>query len=139
KDSIEAFMDNPVLIAGHTYVGLSGEPTVIGNWTKVWVSQDGLEGIAEFDAELKLAQDYFGLYQRGRMKAVSVGFIAIEWIMRELDQGDRKQRVRAFTKVELLEISAVAIPANRAALMRAACFAPMHNNNAPAKGAHDDA
>lgn len=120
-DSIDAFMANPVFPAGHVYIGMSGEPTVIGSWAKVWISQDGLEGIAQFDDEENpLAQRYWNLYRKGHLKAVSVGFIAISWTMRDVMIGEQTKRTRVFDAVELLEISAVAIPAARAALVRAA-------------------
>ncbi len=118
--SLPAFMRNPVFQAGHVYVGTSGEPTTIGHWVKVWVSPEGLEGIAQFDDEDPLAVRYWNLYRKGHMKAVSVGFIANTWEMRELDPAVPGKRTRVFTEVELIEVSAVAIPANPAALMRAA-------------------
>lgn len=116
--SIESFMLNPVFAAGHIYVGHNGEPTIIGEWVKLWISKDGLEGIAEFDDEDPLAQRYWNLYRKGRMRAVSVGFIANAWEMREMQFGQEKRRVRVFTDVDLLEVSAVAIPANPDARVR---------------------
>lgn len=116
--SIESFMLNPVFAAGHLYVGHNGEPTVIGEWVKLWISKDGLEGIAEFDDEDPLAQRYWNLYRKGRMRTVSVGFISKPWEMREVKNGTEKPRVRVFTDVSLLEISAVAIPANPDARVR---------------------
>jgi len=119
--AIPDFMLNPVFAAGHVYVGTSGEPTVIGHWVKLWVSDAGLEGIAEFDDEDPLAQRYWNLYRKGHMKAVSIGFLVKAWEMRE--QPGEQHRVRAFTEIELIEISAVAIGAARHALVRAASAA----------------
>lgn len=132
--AIPPFMTNAVFPAGHVYIGMSGEPTIIGSWVKLWVSKDGLEGIAQFDdEENELATKYWNLYRKGHMKAVSVGFIAVAWEMRDVMIGTRPQRTRVFTEVELIEISAVAIGANRSALVRAAS-AP-----APGDDASDDA
>jgi len=85
EKAIDPFMDNPVFPAGHVYIGLSGEPTIIGHWVKLWLTKDGLEGIAEFDDSDPLAIRYWNLYRKGHMKAVSVGFIAIAWEMRDFD------------------------------------------------------
>ncbi len=123
KDSLDSFMLNPIFPAGHVYIGKSGEPTVIGHWVKVWITQGsagGLEGIAEFDDTDPLAIRYWNLYRKGHMKAVSVGFIAQAWQMQPEEIEGQTRNVRVFTRVELLEISAVAIPANRAARIRAA-------------------
>lgn len=73
--AIPAFMRNPVFPAGHCYIAPNGEPTCIGHWVKLWVSEAGLEGVAEFDDEDPLAIRYWNLYRKGRMKAVSIGFI----------------------------------------------------------------
>lgn len=118
RSSIDAFMRNPIFAAGHVYIGQSGEPTVIGHWVKVWISERGLEGIAQFDDEDELAKRYWNLYRKGHLRAVSVGFIARRWDMRDMDIEKERQRVRVFTDVDLLEISAVAIPANENALVR---------------------
>ncbi len=118
--SIPAFMSNPVFQAGHVYVGPSGEPSTIGHWEKVVVTNNALEGIAEFDDEDPLAQRYWNLYKKGHMRACSVGFIAVAWEMRDVEIEGRQQRVRVFTKVNLLEISAVAVGANPSALVRVA-------------------
>lgn len=118
RASLEAFMRNPIFAAGHVYIGENGEPTVIGHWVKVWITERGLEGIAQFDDEDELAQRYWNHYRKGHLRAVSVGFIARRWDMRDMDIEKERQRVRVFTDVDLLEISAVAIPANPNALMR---------------------
>lgn len=57
----------------------------------------------------------FDLYKGGFLNAVSVGFIPIEW---EEGGGANKFR-RKFIKQELLELSAVSIPANPNALQNA--------------------
>lgn len=120
RASLDAFMQNPVFAAGHQHVGLNGEPTVLGHWEKLWISKDGLEGIAQFDDEDELAQRYWNNYRKGHMRAVSVGFIVKPngWDMREVEIDQERQRVRVFTDVDLLEISAVMVPANPDALVR---------------------
>lgn len=85
---------------------------------KLWISKDGLEGIAQFDDEDPLAERYWNHYRKGNMRAVSVGFIANAWEMRSMEIGKETRTVRVFTDVDLLEISAVAIPANPDARVR---------------------
>lgn len=118
RASLDAFMENPVFAAGHQHVGLSGEPTVIGHWEKVWLSKDGLQGVAQFDDEDPLAVRYWNNYRKGHMRAVSVGFIANAWEMRDVEIEKERQRVRVFTSVDLIEISAVMVGANPDALVR---------------------
>jgi len=118
RASLDSFMDNPVFAAGHQHIGLSGEPTVIGHWEKVWISKDGLEGIAQFDDEDELSKRYWNNYRKGHMRAVSVGFIANAWEMRDVEIAQERQRVRVFTSVDLIEISAVMVGANPDALVR---------------------
>ncbi|MEM9415363.1 MAG: HK97 family phage prohead protease [Planctomycetota bacterium] len=131
--SIESFMLNPVFAAGHVYIGNNGEPTIIGEWVKLWISKDGLEGIAEFDDEDPLAQRYWNLYRKGRMRSVSVGFIANAWKMRDVETGQDKRRVRVFTDVDLLEVSAVAIPANPDARVRSRGAGGSHEDDLDAR------
>lgn len=117
---LPTFMANPVFCAGHQYVGLSGEPTVIGSWQSMDVTDKELVGTAQF-ANTPLADQYLSLFAENHMRAFSVGWITHEWEMREFDMGEGiKKRIRVFTEVELIEVSAVAIPANRQSLVRAA-------------------
>lgn len=120
KKWLPVFMSNPVAVAGHTYVGWAGEATVIGHWVEVKITKQGIEATMMF-AETELAKDYWLLYKDGHMRAFSVGWITHEWKMMELEVAPGiKKRIRVFTEVELIEISAVAIPANRESLVRAA-------------------
>lgn len=120
-ETIAAFMQNPVMLAGHQHSGWGGEPTVIGHWLSVKRSGKRIEATCTF-ASTELAEDYWKLVQDGSLRACSIGFMVREWEMREVGSGNNKMRVRVFTKIELLEISIVAVPANRQALMKAAGF-----------------
>lgn len=123
REILPQFMLNPVFMAGHVYVGPAGEPTSIGYWRDLKVTDKGLEGTAWFN-QTKLGEDYWQTYKSLSQRAVSVGFISLANEMREMVIDGSTQRVRVHTQVELLEISAVAIPANRQSLMRAAGFMP---------------
>lgn len=106
---LKNFLGNPVFINSHRY----GDATeVIGrvNSIRKIVSASGSqhEGEVEFavDANPK-AKVIFDLYAGGFLHAVSIGGIPLEF--------DAKGNI---TKLELLEVSAVAVPANAEALAK---------------------
>jgi phage head maturation protease len=117
------FMANPVLMPGHQYTLADGKPAQIGTWLDVRITSEGLVGTAWFDED-ETADAWWRKYShpdpRKRAKGFSVGFLSHAWEMREFDQPHGRKRLRVFTEVELLEISAVPIPANRGALAREA-------------------
>ena len=119
---LKHFEANPVMLAAHDHSAwASGEPTVIGRWTDLSIQDDGLHATGQFMPDDDLAERYWRRYRDGFMRAFSVGFLAHRWEMREMSSDDgATKRLRVFTEVELLEISAVAVPANRQALSRAA-------------------
>lgn len=124
---LAGFMGNPQFLAGHKMVGFdSAEPTNIGQWIDLQVERGiGLRGTAQFlEAGDALADRYWTRYQQRAMRAFSVGVIVHEWAMREFElQNGVTKRIRVLTNCELLEISAVSVPANRQALVRAAGLA----------------
>jgi HK97 family phage prohead protease len=71
-----------------------------------------IEFAVDINPVAKLAYD---LYRGGFLNAVSVGFIPLEW----QDGGGANKFARKFLKQELLELSAVSIPANPNALQNA--------------------
>jgi HK97 family phage prohead protease len=117
---LPTFMENPLFLAGHLHIGNNGEPTSIGQWVDLQVTSEGLEGTAQFLDGDELAEQYWNRYRKGVQKAVSVGFIVHSHEMRDVEINGVTQRVRVFTEVELVEISAVTVPANRGSLVRAA-------------------
>ena len=112
-NSIGVFMQNPCVLAAHSHRLDTGEPPVIGRVVRLWIDSKGLWAVIEF-AETELAEQYWQLYSRGFMKAVSVGFIPKkgEWASEE------NVRLYVHTEVELLEISCVPIPSNPEALVK---------------------
>ena len=104
---------NPVFQNSHKYgdvvftLGKSLVTEIRGN---ALVQQ--IEFAVDINPVARLAYD---LYKGGFLNAVSVGFIPIEW---EEGGGATKYR-RKFIKQELLELSAVSIPANPNALANA--------------------
>lgn len=106
------FIKNPVLIWAHDYrrepVGKCLDIRKDGN--RILFTPQFAINVSEF------AKTVFGLYLDGFMNAFSVGFIPKEWTDEQLPSG---QIIRTFTKCELLEISAVPVPANPAAVVLA--------------------
>ena len=62
-----------------------------------------------------MAKIAYGLYRGGYLNAASVGFIPLEW----RNGAKTGEPARVYTRQELLEVSAVGIPANPNALVMA--------------------
>ncbi len=103
------FKTNPIVLFAHQY-----DQPPIGK--ALWIKRDGDAIVAKVQfAKTEFAQEIFGLFKDGFMKAFSVGFIPKTW-----EDGDgQKTPSRTYTKWELLEFSAVPVPANPEALMLA--------------------
>jgi len=113
------FMKNPVFLSFH-----NSRDFPLGKVTKFWVEGDKVKAIVYFPTLEELSSDpkyasekarlvdfcYF-CYKTGMLNAVSVGFIPLEWT--ETKDG------YDITKWELLEFSAVAVPANQDAIAEA--------------------
>ncbi len=101
------YKKNPVVLWAHDY----SVPPIA---KALWVKRDGNSGVIskmEF-AKTAFAQEIFQLYVGGFMKAFSVGFIPKDYV-----EGDGKKSPRlTFTQWEMLEYSAVPVPANPDAL-----------------------
>ena len=108
---LEAYRENPVLLWAHDY-----RHPAIGRAAQVWTEPHRLLAKIEF-APSAFAQEVASLYASGFQWGVSVGFRPIRWEER------RDSRSGAFLGIkyleqELLEVSAVPVPANRRALRR---------------------
>lgn len=106
---------NPVFLGFHSY----HEPP-IGKAINVEKTNDALTFDIEFaDAETyAFADTIYRLYKGGFMRAVSVGFIPLKWEDGDSKADDKGVR-RTYLEQELLELSAVSVPANANALMNA--------------------
>ena len=110
------FIKNPVLLWAHNY----GEPP-IGKVIDIQKDGDRILFRPQFAIESNpKAAMVYDLFQKGYLNAFSVGFIPKEWKDGVNDQG---KAVRTFTKTELLEISAVPVPANANAVVLARSYA----------------
>jgi HK97 family phage prohead protease len=96
------YQKNPVVLWAHDY----SQPPI---GKAMWVRRDGDTVVSKVKfANTPFAQEIFELYKGGFMKAFSVGFVPKDYV-----EGDGKKTPRTtYTKWELLEYSAVPVPAN---------------------------
>ncbi len=103
---ISNYNKNPVVLWAHQY---DMPPIGKALWTKR--SEEGILSKVKF-ASTPFAQEIFNLYKEGFLKAFSVGFIP-----KDFTDGDgQKTPKRTYNKWEMLEYSAVPVPANPEAL-----------------------
>lgn len=112
---LKAYKANPVVLFGHN----SSIPP-IGKAIKTWRDGDALRSIAEFMPQdiSAFAHSIFRMYQEKFLRAVSVGFKPLKYERLKDEEGNETWAYR-FLKQELLEFSAVPIPANPEALVAA--------------------
>lgn len=102
---LKNFMKNPVILWGHN---VREERPPIGRALKVWLEgarKKRLMFKLQFDMADQFAAEVFRKYKDGFLHAFSVGFIPLEW------------EDNTFMQMELLELSAVPVPANPEAIM----------------------
>lgn len=111
KGTINKWMKNPVILADH-WASVSN---VIGRGLSMKIDETGPFLKAEIAKGTQLAEDTWTLIQQKMLRAFSIGYRILK---DEMDKGveDGGRRVRRITKLELYEVSVVAIPANRESL-----------------------
>lgn len=114
---LESYRKNPVFLWAHDYAR-----PVIGRASAIWRDPSSLLARIEF-APTEFAQEVATLYRQNYQKGVSVGFRPIKFEERREEQTGAFLGIR-FLEQELLEVSAVPVPANRTALRRALDQAP---------------
>src|SRR5262249_43244731 len=107
---LDTYRRNPVVQNAHSYSSLVD---TIGRSLITEVRGDHLFQRVQFAVEENpIAKLAYGLYKGGFLNAVSVGFIPRRW-----ENGSQEAAYRRkFVEQELLEVSAVSIPANPNAL-----------------------
>ncbi len=108
---LQAYLSNPVFLWAHDY----GRPA-IGRSLAVWTERAQLMARMEF-APTAFAREVAALYRTGYQQAVSVGFRPLRYEERRDERTGAFLGIR-FLEQELLEVSAVPVPANRHALRR---------------------
>ena len=107
---LEHYQANPVIQNSHQYGDVL---FTIGRAVRTWVEGNSLMQIWQFaSAQNPLAKVARDLYRGGFLRASSVGFVPLEWENGAQNSGYR----RKYISQELLEVSAVGIPANPNAL-----------------------
>ena len=111
---LDNYKKNPVFLFTHDQ---SIPP--IGTVPKIWSEGKQLLANVRFDDDDEFARLVKGKYQRKFMRAVSVGFKALEFEEREMESTPpHRDFGLLFKRQELVEISAVPIPAHPAALQK---------------------
>ena len=105
---LDNYRKNPVLLWAHDYIGQS---LPIGR-TEVSIEEGNLIANATFDQQDEFARQVESKYRRGFLHAVSVG-----WNILEFEPGKNENIRGRVTKSELLDVSAVPVPADPDALM----------------------
>lgn len=115
-DALAGYAPNPVVLGDHQHRLSTGESSVIGH-----ALPESFKVLAdEVDMDIvfsttKNAETYWVNYRDGHQKAVSIGFIDLEFKYEEVDG----RKIFVTTKLELLEVSCCAVGANRGALVKA--------------------
>ena len=107
---LDAYRENPVVLWAHDY-----RRPAIGRAQSVWRDGGALLTRLEF-APTEFAREVEGLYRQGYQQGVSVGFRPLRFEERRDARTGAFLGIR-FLEQELLEISAVPVPANRGALV----------------------
>ena len=115
--NLESYRNNPVFLWAHDYAR-----PVIGRALQTWSDSRRLMAQVEF-APTPFAQEVALLYAAGYQRGVSVGFKPLSYEERRHEKTGAVIGIR-FLEQELLEASAVPVPANRNALRRALTEAP---------------
>ena len=110
---LDSYRKNPVLLWAHDY-----RHPAIGRAVELWNEPHRLLAKMEF-APGQFAQEVASLYRSGFQWGVSVGFKPLRFEERRDERTGAFLGVR-FLEQELLEVSAVPVPANRSALRRSA-------------------
>jgi HK97 family phage prohead protease len=105
KFQLTNYKKNPVLLDSHSYESITD---IIGKVNKIGIKDGSLKGQVEFSLDTPKGMIAYKLAEGGFLNATSIGFIP-----KKFDDKDPNKILES----ELLEISAVAVPANPEALM----------------------
>lgn len=108
------YIKNPVVLWGHDHVS-----PPIAKALATWVEGGKLKSKAQFHQEFEFADMVYRLFKGGYMNATSVGFMPKTYVVNEERPGNGWGPAFDFKTQELLEYSAVPIPANPEALQDA--------------------
>lgn len=107
---LDNYRKNPVVLWAHDYASLP-----VARASSVYVVGDKLKAVDRFSKDHELAITVARLYANGFLNAVSVGFRPLKWSWND----ERGMGAADFDECELLEHSAVPVPAHQDALIEA--------------------
>lgn len=112
--SMERFKRNPIMLFNHRRAFHASEPLPIGMWENLRVEDAALFATPNFDLEDDFAAKVASKYERGYLRAASVGLKIHELTTVAGEDGSEDVVI---SKSELWEISIVDIPANDEAVV----------------------
>ena len=116
-DALALYATNPVVLGDHQHRLTSGKSSVIGHApSESYQVQEKEVDMSIVFSVTENAETYWINYRDGHQKAVSIGFIDLDWRKETVDG----REVYVTTKMELIEVSCVAVGANRGALVKVA-------------------
>jgi len=115
EESLKGFVKNGVILACHQHRLPDGSPPMIGRPISAEYRRRKLE-IGFKMGSSPLAEQWKQAREDGTWRAVSVGFMPIEYNWKKIEGSDRERLHH--TKAELLEVSAVPVGSNRDALLK---------------------
>lgn len=110
----KSFAANPICLPCHQHRLEGGEPPCVGSWDIESAKQlkNAVNINLKFAVGTKLGDAYWNCYANRHMRAISIGFRTKDFSME--DRNGRQ--IRIITKIELYEISCVAVGCNPGAL-----------------------
>jgi len=117
SQSLAIYKTNPVILGDHQHRLPTGESSVIGHSPpdSYVIHPDSIDMDIIFSVN-KNAETYWVNYRDGHQKAVSIGFLPLEWQLEDVNG----KKILVYTKIELFEVSCVAVGSNRGALVKKA-------------------
>lgn len=110
---LEAFAENPIVLWQHGLDwGVGSWP--VGTVVNLTRSDKEIEAEVQFDLESGLGAELDRLYRDKILRGFSIGFIPHSFVYEQIDD----KEILRYTKWELVELSAVSVPANPQALAR---------------------
>jgi hypothetical protein len=104
KETIDTFLKNPILFFNHMW----HEP--LGTITSLSIDDAGLRVEAEIGKGTELTEKVWTLVKQGLLRAFSFGFRILE--SKDVSEDKTNPANRVITKLDLLEVSVVTVPAN---------------------------
>ena len=115
-EALSLYATNPCVLGDHQHRLSTGKSSVIGH--AIPETFNVLKDEVDIDIEFSTtenAETYWVNFRDGHQKAISIGFRDLEWRFEEVDG----RKIYVTTKLDLVEVSCVAVGANRGALIKA--------------------